>query len=130
VSEKEKTTIALLGTDTVVGNALSLLLQGAGYEIRMVEAPPPSPPEDLMEGVDLLLISPGLVPRRCEESLAALRGKRERIGVPVLELSSLTVGEGFLHDEEVSVVPWPIHVEGLAREIKGALKISTDHETG
>jgi len=39
VSEKEKTTIALLGTDTVVGNALSLLLQGAGYEIRMVEAP-------------------------------------------------------------------------------------------
>jgi hypothetical protein len=39
VREKERTTIALLGTDTVVGQALSLLLQGEGYEIRMVEAP-------------------------------------------------------------------------------------------
>jgi hypothetical protein len=39
VSEKEKTTIAILGTDTMVGQALSLLLQGEGYEIRMVEAP-------------------------------------------------------------------------------------------
>ena len=39
VSEKENPTIALLGTDTVVGQALSLLLQGEGYEIRMVEAP-------------------------------------------------------------------------------------------
>ena len=129
--EKEKTTIALLGTATVVGEALSLLLQGEGYEIRMVDASPAGLPEDLTEGVDLLLISPDLVRRRCEESLAALRGKRERIGVPVLKLSSLAVREELLlHDEEVSVVPWPIHIEGLAREIEGALKISTDHETG
>ena len=39
VREKEKTTIALLGTDTAVGQALSLLLRGEGYEIRMVGAP-------------------------------------------------------------------------------------------
>jgi len=39
VREKEKTTVALLGTDTVVGKALSLLLQGEGYEITMVGAP-------------------------------------------------------------------------------------------
>jgi len=39
VREKEKTTIALLGTDTVVGWAILLLLQGEGYTIRMVEAP-------------------------------------------------------------------------------------------
>ncbi len=56
--EKEETTIAFLGTDTVVSRALSLLLQGAGYEIRMLEAPPTGLPEELMEGVDLLLISP------------------------------------------------------------------------
>jgi hypothetical protein len=80
-----------------------------------------------MEGVDLLLISPGLVHRRCEESLAALRRKRERMGTPVLALSS-TVKEGFLHDEEVGVVPWPINIEGLTREIEGALKVSTHHE--
>jgi len=40
VRKKERTTIALLGTDTVVGQTLSLLLQGEGYEeIRMMEAP-------------------------------------------------------------------------------------------
>jgi len=130
VSESENSTIALLGTDNVVGKALSLQKQREGYEITMVEAPPTGPPEDLMEGVDLLLISPGLVHERCEESLAVLRGKRSRMGVPVLELSSLAVGEGFLHDEGVRVVPWPINIEGLAREIEGALNVSTHHETG
>jgi hypothetical protein len=39
VREKEKTTIAILSTDAVVGQALSLLLRGEGYEIRMVGAP-------------------------------------------------------------------------------------------
>jgi len=127
VSEKEKTTIALLGTDTMVGSAILLLLQGEGYEIRMVEAPQAGPPDDLMEGVDLLLIPPDLVQRRFEESLAALRGKRERLGVPVLSLSS-AVKEGLLHEEQVRVVPWPINMEELAREIEGALNVSTHHE--
>jgi DNA-binding response OmpR family regulator len=119
VREKEKTTIALLGTDTAVGWAILLLLQEEGYEIRMVEALRAGLPDDLMEGVDLLLIPPDLIHRRCEESLAALRGKRERIGVPVLSLTA--VKEGLLHEEEVRVVPWPINIEELAREIEGAL---------
>ena len=127
--EKEKPTIALLGTDTVVDHALSPQKQREGYEIRILEAPPTGLPEDLMEGVNLLLISPGLVHERCEESLAALRGKRERMDVPVVSLSS-AVNEGLLHEEEVRVVPWPIHIEGVAREIEGALNVSTDHETG
>jgi hypothetical protein len=79
--------------------------------------------------VDLLLIPPDLVQWRFEESLAALRGKRERLGVPVLSLSS-AVKEGLLHEEEVRVVPWPINTEELAREIEGVLNISTHHETG
>jgi hypothetical protein len=128
VSEKEKPTIALLGTDTMVGWAILLLLQGEGYDIRMVEAPRTSLPDDLMEGVDLLLIPPNLTPRSCEESLAALRGKRERLGVPVLSLSS-AVNEGLLHEAEVRIVPWPIHIEELAREIEGTLNVSTHHET-
>jgi hypothetical protein len=56
VREKEKPNIAILGTDTMVGWAILLLLQGVGYEIRMVEAPWAGLPDDLMEGVDLLLI--------------------------------------------------------------------------
>jgi len=129
VRKKEKTTIAILGTDTMVGWAILLLLQGEDYEIRMVEAPPPSSLEDLMEGVDLLLIPPDLVHRRCEESLAALRGKREGIGVPVLSLTG--VKERLFHEEEeVRVVPWLINIEELVDEIEGALNVSTHREKG
>ena len=120
--EKEKTTIALLGIDTAVGWAILLLLREEGYEIRMVEAAREGPPDDLMEGVDLLLIPPDFVHRRCEESLAVLRGKRDRIGVPVLSLTA--VKEGLLHEEEVRVIPWPINIEELTREIEGALNTS------
>ena len=49
--------------------------------------------------------------------------------MPILSLSS-AVNEGLLHDEEVEVVPWPINIEKLAREIEGALKVSTHHEKG
>ena len=118
--ETEKTTIAILGTDSAVGWAILLLLQEECYEIRMAEAPRAGLPDDLMEGVDLLLIPPDLIHRRCKESLAALRGERERIGVPVLSLT--TVKEGLLHEEEVRVVPWPINIEELAREIESVLK--------
>ena len=128
MSEKEKPTIALLGTDTMVGWAILLLLQGEGYEIRMVEAVREGLPDNLMVGVDLLLIPPDLSPWRCEENLAALREARERIGVPVLSLTA--VKEGLFHDEEeVRVVPWPINIEELAREIEGTLNVSTHHET-
>jgi len=121
--DKENTTIAIVGTDTMVGWAILLLLQGeAGRGLRDQDggSPPPSSLEDLMEGVDLLLIPPDLVHSRCEESLAALRGKRQRIGVPVLSLSS-AVKEGLLHEEEVRIVPWPITIGELAREIEGVL---------
>ena len=120
MGEKEKTTIAILGTDTMVGWAILLLLREAGYEIRMAEAPWAGLPDDPMEGVDMLLIPPDLVHRRCKEGLAALKGKRERIGVPVLSLT--TVKEGLLQEEEVRVVPWPINIKELAREIESVLK--------
>jgi hypothetical protein len=119
VRKKEKPTIAILGTDTAVGWARLLLLREEGYEIRMVEAAWEGPPDDLMEGVNLLLIPPDLAHRRCEESLAALRGKREGIGVPVLSFTA--VKEGLLHEEEVRVIPWPTKIDELAREIEGDL---------
>ena len=114
-----KTTIGILGTETMVGQAILLILREEDYEIRMVEAVREGSPDDLMEGVDLLLIPPDLVHRRCKEGLAALKGKRERIGVPVLSLT--TVKEGLLQEEEVRVVPWPINIEELAREIESVL---------
>ena len=119
-TEKKKSTVALLGGNTVVGHALSLLLKSVGYDTKVLEAPPTGMPKDLLEGVDLLLISPGLTSVRRRESLAVLKEARERMSVPVLELSSAIKEE--LLDDGVGVVPWPINIEGLAREIEGALK--------
>lgn len=120
MNDNKRTAIALLGGNTVVGHALTLLLRGTGYEMRVLDAPPTGLAEDLLEEVDLLLISPGLDDGRREESLAALRGARRRMRVPVLELST-AVKEGLL-DDEVGMVPWPINLDGLAREIEIALE--------
>ncbi len=54
-------TVAILGTNTVVNSALSLLLNGAGYDTRRVEKRDlPGLANGLLEGVDLLLFAPGL----------------------------------------------------------------------
>lgn len=117
--DKEPPTIALLGANIVVGHALLLLLRGAGYDVRILDAPT-GMPKELLEVADLLLISPGLTNGRREESLTALGGTRERIGVPVLELSPV-IKEGLI-DDEVRAMQWPINIDGLIREIEGALE--------
>lgn len=119
---EKKTTVALLGGNSVVDHALSLLLESAGYCIRIFEAPPTGVPEELLEGVDLLLISPDLANGRRHESLAVLRGTGERINLRVLELSSARKAE--LLDDEVDTVPWPISIDGLVLEIEAALRIA------
>jgi hypothetical protein len=120
VQDGSPTTIALLGGNSLVGQALSLLLRGAGYDTRVLEAPPTGRIEYLLGGVDLLLICPGLGAARREESLALLREPGERMPIPVLELS--TAIEEELLSEEVGIVPWPSDIDGLAREIEAPLK--------
>jgi hypothetical protein len=124
VHDQTANTIALLVRNSVVGRALSLLLEGAGYETRIIEVPPTGRIEDLLEGVDLLLIYPGLSAERRKETLALLRGTRERrMQIPVLELSP-DAERAVPPDEvegEVGIVPWPIDLEGLSREIDAAL---------
>lgn len=103
----------------MVGYALSLLLNSVGYDTKVLDSPPTGMSEDLLEGVDLLLISPHLAKGRRQESLAVLKGTRDKVGVPVLGLSSASSG-GML-DDGVELVPWPINIDALAREIEGAL---------
>ncbi|HSL01224.1 MAG TPA: hypothetical protein VK869_12885 [Rubrobacteraceae bacterium] len=118
MTDKQKTTIALLGANTVAGHALSLLLQGVGYETKILEGSPPGMFGDPLEGADLLLISPGFVKERRDECLAALGGAHGRM--PVLELSS-AIKEGLL-EGGVETVPWPTNIDALAHEIEAALK--------
>lgn len=119
VTRARPATVAILGGNTVAGLALSLLLRSVGYHTALLKAPPAGSAEDLLGDVDLLLVAPGLGEERPAESLAALGGAEERLGIPVLAFTS-DVEEG-LFDEETAGVPWPVEIRGLARAIEAAL---------
>jgi hypothetical protein len=54
------TTVAILGTDSVVDSALCVLLEGSGYHTSPLDAHPTGIADELLEGADLLLLAPRL----------------------------------------------------------------------
>lgn len=52
------TTVAILGGNSVVGRSLEVLLQGSGYGTRIIEEPITGKPQELLEGIRLLLVGP------------------------------------------------------------------------
>jgi len=119
VRDRAEITIAIVGGNTVADHALSLPLKGAGYETTILKAPPTGAADVLLDGLDLLLVSPGLRNERREKILAALRGSERRMRIPVISFSS-AIEEG-LFGEEDSGATWPVDIGGLARPIEVAL---------
>jgi DNA-binding response OmpR family regulator len=110
-------TVAILSGDPLVGRALELLLEGAGYEVGLLEVSEALRVEDLLQGVDVLLLDRGLSDGRREDFLGALAGTLETATIPVLSLSPGPEGASA---EEDHVVPWPCRMEDLLREIEAA----------
>ena len=123
------TTIAILGADTVVENALSLLLGGAGYSTKILEDPSASAAnaEEQLVGVDLLLLTPSLREETQEGFLKAIEAAPAAAGVPVLTLSTAPQDE--LNDL-TGMVPWPTPLEDLTRTIEAALVSVPSGEPG
>ena len=117
MSPEARTTVAILSGDPLVGRALELLLEGAGYEVGLLEVSEALRVEDLLQGVDVLLLDRGLSDGRREDSLGALAGTLETATIPVLSLSPGPEGASA---EEDRVVPWPCRMEDLLREIEAA----------
>ena len=120
-------TVAILGTNTVVNSALSLLLNGAGYDVRRVERDLPGLANGLLEGVDLLLLAPGLSHGPREGILSAVRDNPATAHTPVLTLSS-ALGEALGDESGQEVVAWPSPIEELARRIEAVLAPATSGE--
>ncbi len=112
------TTIAIFGGNSVAGRALEALLQGVGYDTRLIEDPPERPPEELLDGVRLLLLAPALSTESRETLLAEMGGTLDAANIPVLTLST-TIKEA-LGDGPVSI-PWPCRLEDLTKKIEAAL---------
>jgi hypothetical protein len=112
------TKIAILGWNSVAGRALEALLQGVGYDTRLIEDPPGRSPEQLLEGVRLLLLAPTLSAESRETLLADMGSTLEAANIPVLTLSTslkeaLAGGPAF--------IPWPCRLEDLTKKIEAAL---------
>lgn len=108
----------------MVGRALEALLRSVGYEVRLLGEPEAYRPEELFEGVDVLLLGPGLGADRRENYLRAMESTLETAAIPVLAFSP---GPKGTIAEEDRLVPWPCRVDELAREIEAVLS-SPRHE--
>ena len=95
-----------------------MLLEDAGYEVSLLEVLEAFRVEDLLDGVDVLLIGRGLSDHRREDFLRAMVNTLETATIPVLALSP--GAKGTLAEED-RLVPWPCRIEDLAREIDAAV---------
>ena len=133
--QESTTTVAILGTDTVVDNALSQLLEGEGYSTRVLK---PFPMGEAVQeemplgGVDLVVLAPSLSTSECETFLAARRATSHRrrtatSPIPVIVLCTpMKEAPPLLEEEEAAKsVSWPTMPERLVSEIEAALRESS-----
>jgi hypothetical protein len=114
-------TIAILGCDTVVGRSLSVLLEGSGYQITLLDSHPTGVVDELLEGADLLLLTPR-VDQGVREAFLGAMGKSTPQGaqMPVIALHT-ALEEDLPEKEGVISVPWPCETKVLVERIEAAL---------
>jgi len=118
--DEPTTTIAILGADTVVGRALCALLEGHGYQVVLLDSHPTGIVDELLEGADLLLITPRADKGMREAFLGAMgKSSPQRALMPVIALT--TAVEESPQDEGVISVPWPCETKILVERIEAAL---------
>ena len=117
----QPTTIAILGADTVVGRALCALLEDSGYKPRPLDAHPTGVVDELLEGVNLLLLAPR-VDEGVREAFVGAMGKStpQRSSIPVIVLHT-ALEEDLPEKEGVISVPWPTETKVLVDRIEAAL---------
>jgi hypothetical protein len=121
VRRDQPTTIAILGSDTVVGRTLSLLLEGHGYQTILLDSYPTGVVDELLEGAHLLLLVPRL-DQGVREAFVGAMGKStpQKADMPVIALSTATE-EDLPEEEGVQSVPWPCETKVLVDHIEAAL---------
>ncbi len=123
-SATRTTTIAILGTEALSEDILSRLLEREGYSVRHLQAYPTDPMDQRLDGVDVLLVVPGLKDGAREALLEAVRSTQESAAIPVLPLSSAL--KLALLDELSAGTSWSGLFEELTSQIGDALKRATE----
>ena len=118
-SRSTTNTVAILGADTLVEDILARLLKREGYHVRHLEAHPTGLVEDPLDGVDVLLVAPGLDDGVRETFLEAIRSTPKTAAIPVLPLSSAL--KLALLDELSAGISWRSLFEELMEQIGAVL---------
>jgi len=120
--QRQPTTIAILGCDTVVGRSISVLLESHGYNTVLLDSYPTGVVDELLEGAHLLLLTPR-VDEGVREAFLGAMGKStpQKAEMPVIALSTTTATEDDLPEEGVIRVPWPSETKVLVKRIEAAL---------
>ncbi len=114
----QPTTIAILGADTLVEDILAQLLQHEGYNTRLLEVHPAGVEDELLDSVDLLLLSPSLSPDVREAFLGAARSTSKTAHIPILSIPpALKLA---LLDELAASLSWRSLFDELVDEIEVA----------
>jgi len=119
VRHQKPTTIAIVGTDGLAEDILARLLEHEGYSVRHVEAQFAGPVEGLLDGVDVLLLAPGLDTEVRETLSEDIRSTPKTAAIPVLTASSAL--KPALLDELTARAPWRSLFEELMGQIGAAL---------
>jgi hypothetical protein len=124
----QPSTIAILGSDTVVGRSLCVLLEGSGYQTTLLDSYPTGVVDELLDGAHLLLLTPRLDEGVREAFLGAMgKSTPQKERMPVISLSTATTKvqreEGFLS------VPWPCSIEDLVGHIETAMFVQAASTT-
>ena len=124
--------VAVVSGNMIVGRALELLLRSAQYSVRLLVGPSFDKP-GMLDGVQLLLLAPGLDAVRRETLLGTIDSVSSSVRVPVLELVDAT--RAAQAGDEENFVSWPCRAEDLKREIQATLfadseDIQNGHEAG
>jgi hypothetical protein len=117
----QPTTIAILGSDTVVGRTLCVLLEGSDYDTTLLDSYPTGIVDELLEGAHLLILTPR-VDEGVRKAFLGAMGKStpQKAEMPVIAL--YTALEKDLPEKEgVISVPWPCETKVLVERIEAAL---------
>jgi hypothetical protein len=112
--------VAILGTEALAEDILARLLEREGYHVRHLEAYPTDPMDERLEGVDVLLLVPGLKDAAREAFLEAVRSTQESAAIPILPLSSAL--KLALLDELSAGASWRTLFEELVGHIRATLE--------
>jgi len=117
----QPTTIAILGCDTVVGRSLSLLLESSGYNTVLLDSHPTGIVDELLEGANLLILTPRVDQGVREAFLGAIgKSTSQKAEIPVIALHT-ALEEELPEKEGVISVPWPCETKVLVDHIEAAL---------